>query len=42
MIVIDTGVLLAVADQDDRWHAASKALLNGYPSSQLILPCPPR
>lgn len=40
MIVIDTGVLLAVADQDDRWHAASKALLNSYPSSQLILPAP--
>ncbi len=38
MIVVDTGVLLAVADQDDRWHIASKALLDSYPSSQLILP----
>lgn len=27
MIVIDTGVLLAVADHDDRWHIASKELL---------------
>ena len=28
MIVVDTGVLLAVADQDDRWHIASQALLD--------------
>ena len=26
MIVVDTGVLLAVADADDRWHTASKSL----------------
>jgi predicted nucleic acid-binding protein len=30
MIVVDTGVLLAVADEDDRWHAVSKALLASY------------
>jgi uncharacterized protein len=40
MIVVDTGVLLAVADADDRWHTASKALLTSYPSDQLILPAP--
>ena len=40
MIVVDTGVLLAVADADDRWHAASQALLASYPSSELILPAP--
>ncbi len=40
MIVVDTGVLLAVADADDRWHLASTTLLASYPSSQLILPAP--
>ena len=40
MIVVDTGVLRAVADADDRWHAASKALLARYPSNELILPAP--
>ncbi len=40
MIVVDTGVLLAVADADDRWHNASTGLLASYPSSQLILPAP--
>lgn len=40
MIVVDTGVLLAVADADDRWHAASTELLASYPSNQLILPAP--
>jgi uncharacterized protein len=38
MIVVDTGVLLTVADADDRWHIASKSLLDSYPSSELILP----
>ena len=38
MIVVDTGVLLAVADADDRWHTSSTALLASYPSNQLILP----
>jgi uncharacterized protein len=33
-------VLLAVADADDRWHAASTELLASYPSNQLILPAP--
>jgi hypothetical protein len=40
MIVVDTGVLLAVADADDRWHTASTELLASYPSDQLILPAP--
>jgi len=40
MIVVDTGVLLAVADADDRWHTASTELLASYPSHQLILPAP--
>ena len=40
MIVVDTGVLLNVADHDDHWHTPSKALLDSYPSSQLILPAP--
>jgi predicted nucleic acid-binding protein len=40
MIVVDTGVLLAVADADDRWHLASTELLASYPSDQLILPAP--
>ena len=40
MIVVDTGVLLAVADADDRWHTVSKSLLDSYPSSELILPAP--
>lgn len=38
MIVVDTGVLLAVADADDRWHLASTVLLASYPPDQLILP----
>ena len=40
MIIVDTGVLLAVADADDRWHLASTELLANYPSDQLILPAP--
>lgn len=40
MIVVDTGVLLAVADADDRWHDTSTKLLASYPSDQLILPAP--
>ena len=40
MIVVDTGVLLAVADADDHWHPASTALLASYQSSPLILPAP--
>jgi uncharacterized protein len=40
VIVLDTGVLLAVADADDRWHGASTELLSGYPSRHLILPAP--
>ena len=40
MIVVDTGVLLAVADQDDRWHQPSLDLLASYRSDQLIRPAP--
>ena len=40
MIVVDTGVLLAVADADDRWHRASTELLASLPSDQLIVPAP--
>jgi uncharacterized protein len=40
MIVVDTGVLLAVADADDRWHNTGIELLASYPSNQLILPAP--
>ena len=40
MIVVDTGVLLAVADSDDRWHTRCQALLEQYPSAQLALPAP--
>jgi predicted nucleic acid-binding protein len=40
MIVVDTGVLLAVADEDDRWHHAGLSLLEAYRSDELI--CPPR
>ena len=40
MIVVDTGVLLAVADADDRWHTASTELLASYPSNKLNLPAP--
>ena len=36
MIVVDTDVLLAVADADDRWHTASTTLLGSYPSNRLI------
>ena len=40
MIVVDTGVLLAVADADDRWHRASTELRASLPSDQLIVPAP--
>jgi uncharacterized protein len=40
MIVVDTGVLLAVADEDDRWHRAGVSLLETYRSDELILPAP--
>lgn len=40
MTVADTGVLLAVADHDDRWHQSSSVLLDSYPSEDLILPAP--
>jgi uncharacterized protein len=40
MIVVDTGVLLAVADADDLWHIASTELPASYPSNLFILPAP--
>ena len=40
MIVLDTGVLLAVADRDDRWHQRSMDLLNHLDSAELLLPAP--
>ncbi len=40
MIVVDTGVILAVADVDDRWHIPCVELFAGYRSSELILPAP--
>lgn len=38
MIVVDTGVLYAAADRRDRDHVASAALLDAYPSAQLVVP----
>jgi uncharacterized protein len=40
MIVVDTGVLLTVADEDDRWHHAGLSLLENHRSDELILPAP--
>lgn len=44
MIVVDTGVLLAVAvavaDADDGWHSARTTLHASYRSDQLTLPAP--
>jgi predicted nucleic acid-binding protein len=40
VIVVDTGVLLAVADGDDAHHDACEALLGAYPGDQLVVPTP--
>jgi hypothetical protein len=37
-VVVDTGVLLAAADEDDRWHTHASSLLEERPAEQLILP----
>jgi predicted nucleic acid-binding protein len=38
VIVVDTGVVLAAADADDRHHASAVALLNEYSADALVLP----
>lgn len=40
MIVVDTGVLLAVADGDDADHDRCEPLLGSYPPGELIVPTP--
>lgn len=40
MLVVDTGVIYAVADGDDRDHDACDALLASYPASDLLVPTP--
>lgn len=37
-VVVDTGVLLAAADADDRWHDAASTLLEERPADELRLP----
>jgi predicted nucleic acid-binding protein len=39
-VVVDTGVLLAAADADDRWHRQASAILYERSAGQLILPVP--
>ena len=39
-VVVDTGVLLAAADADDRWHQQASHLLEERPAEQLVLPTP--
>lgn len=38
MIVVDTGVLYAAADQRDGDHVACAAILDAYPSAHLVVP----
>jgi predicted nucleic acid-binding protein len=38
-VLLDTGIVYAYYDQDDRWHARSKALIQGGQRG-LILPSP--
>ena len=40
MLIVDTGVIFAVADRDDRDHAACDELLAAYPASDLLVPTP--
>jgi predicted nucleic acid-binding protein len=40
VIILDTGVVLAAADADDRHHASAVALLNGLSGDELVLPAP--
>jgi uncharacterized protein len=38
-VVVDTGVLYAYYDADDRWHAAARALLSAE-AGRLVVPAP--
>lgn len=40
MIVVDTGVVYAVADRDDGDHQACDDLLSSHPASDLLIPTP--
>lgn len=40
LVVVDTGVLLAAADADDRWHTQASEILEERPASGLVLPVP--
>lgn len=40
LVVVDTGVLLAAADADDRWHAQASEVLEQRPAAELVLPVP--
>ena len=39
-IVVDTGVLLAAADADDRWHDEARKILEERPAVELVVPIP--
>ena len=39
-LVVDTGVLLAAADSDDRWHEQASALIELRAANQIVLPAP--
>lgn len=39
-VVVDTGVLIAAADADDRWHERAADLLTNRHSEELLLPAP--
>jgi predicted nucleic acid-binding protein len=39
-IAVDTGVLLAAADADDRWHDQARAVLEDRPAAELVVPVP--
>lgn len=39
-VVVDTGILLAAADADDRWHAEASDVLQDRPPERLVLPVP--
>lgn len=39
MIVVDSGVLYALADEDDSYHGSCTTLLNGHPGP-LLAPVP--
>lgn len=40
MIVVDTGVLYAAADADDRYHQECARILEDHPLADLIVPTP--